>query len=126
MKDERAKMKVAIKTRAERGRWNNSKFIIVLRTASPFNSNFVFCFTPLRQPYHGRQVFGNRATRRRRVKKRITFHIVKARRRPFYRRQALHPKTCLRAVFALLFGGKKWQKRLKMKDERAKRNRGQF
>ena len=56
------------------------------------------------------KLFGNRAERRRRVKKRITFHEVKARRRPFYRRQATHPKICHRAVFALLFGGKKWQK----------------
>ena len=62
-------------------------------------------FIPVRQPLAVRQVFGRRATRRRRVKKRITFHEVKARRRPFYRRQAAHPKSCHRAVFALLFGG---------------------
>ena len=45
------------------------------------------------------RVFGQRATRRRRVKKRITFHVVKVRIHPFYRRQAENPKTCHRAAF---------------------------
>ena len=66
--------------------------------------------SPCVSPNAAGNIFGNRAERRRRVKKRRPFHVVKARLRPFYRGQATHPKICHRAHFGSTFwvtkGGK--------------------
>ena len=55
------------------------------------------------------KVWGLRATRRRRVKKRRPFHVVKVRMHPFYRRQAATPQISPCGTFGLhLLGDKRW------------------
>ena len=55
------------------------------------------------------KVCGLRATRRRRVKKRRPFHVVKVRMHPFYRRQAATPQISPCGTFGLhLLGDKRW------------------